>query len=322
MSKRKYESFCDDGPKLVIRIADEQEVLEADRIMLQAISGCARAVPQGDQWNLTCLLLNGEPVSRKVLVAWLNSVYQHISGCTFEDQPEAAPTADYLCQLLTFADAVSSSKPLISAIAAEFSDRLVVQGTLGGKEVQLRTSHGFYYFDREEPLRLTNGHPAFPVYMAEAASEGEKTIFLDSIADQVEQLLYIGLRLQLSDFLQKMHHCVNQMMSANLRLWPIRDKVFTPRVVDAAAGSEVGKKVLINGMTGASLWDVLAVPARLPAGMTRVLKFETTLKKAALGGEVGQTVSVEMDLFHENPYLKIGIGHDFEMQLRVGPLEK
>jgi hypothetical protein len=109
-----------------IRLATETEPPVTDRLrLLKFLSQCARCLPLAtEEWDLSNLIINGQPVTRATIVAWLNCACQLIDSTDFEAPPApAAPaTAHDLYNLLVFADAVESVKGLVRFIALHYLD--------------------------------------------------------------------------------------------------------------------------------------------------------------------------------------------------------
>jgi hypothetical protein len=47
--------------------------LEADAQVIRLFSSVARQLPETDEWDLSGLLVDGQPVSRATVVAWLKA---------------------------------------------------------------------------------------------------------------------------------------------------------------------------------------------------------------------------------------------------------
>jgi hypothetical protein len=105
---------------LRLQLADdgtEQQTLQSSSRMIRAVSTCARDMPQdSSNWDLSHLLIDGQPVSRDTVTAWLNAVHMHMEDAPFPGY-QGSPTRDptQLYQLLAFADAVGSSRGVLRA---------------------------------------------------------------------------------------------------------------------------------------------------------------------------------------------------------------
>lgn len=72
----------------------------------------------GDAWDLSNLLIDGQPPKRLVALAWLRVIYSQTD--ITEQQPELSPGAVRLSDLLLFADAIASPRAVIEACCARF----------------------------------------------------------------------------------------------------------------------------------------------------------------------------------------------------------
>lgn len=80
---------------LRIQLAEEaadKPPLEACSLLLRASCSCARGLPpDSSSWDLSSLLIDGQPVSRETVTAWLNVVYTLLDNKPFEEgQPRRA----------------------------------------------------------------------------------------------------------------------------------------------------------------------------------------------------------------------------------------
>lgn len=97
--------------------ATEPKPIIVDRTLLAAYSSCARGLPaDATEWDVSQLVLLGQPVKRETVVKWLNAAYKPIHGDVYEHQHNnPASSMSGLAQLLAFADAVGSSRGLLLA---------------------------------------------------------------------------------------------------------------------------------------------------------------------------------------------------------------
>jgi hypothetical protein len=124
--------------------------LEADRQVVCLFSGVARGLPDAEEWDLSGSLVDGQPVSRQTVVAWLNAAYQAAYEVNFEAQkkpnnPACSMTGLY--HLLSFADAVDSTKPVLKACCAQLQS-LKLHAQLGQQPLMLETNGVGYYFSQ------------------------------------------------------------------------------------------------------------------------------------------------------------------------------
>ena len=140
-SKRTYAAAFDETEAMRINFADDSEPLEVHILAVRPLSRCAEASPNRLEWDLTNLVIDGQPVGRKTVVAWLNCAYQYIHGCDFEAvaEGEHISSSQDLYDFLTFSDAVDSKKPFISSVLRDNLDSIRVCQKLGEQEVKLNT---------------------------------------------------------------------------------------------------------------------------------------------------------------------------------------
>ncbi|WIA41200.1 hypothetical protein OEZ86_004815 [Tetradesmus obliquus] len=338
-NKRKYSNASEGEQKLRLRLACTTEPgkpaatpLDADEQLVRLLSLVARALPEGGEWDLSGLLLDGQPVSRAVVVAWLNAAYQQAYGEDFEAQePDQDPACSVqgLYMLLSFADAVDSTKPLLRACCSQLQ-RLQLHAQLGQQQVGLDTSEIGYFFHSNAKLHrqpiLTK--PGTPMPAApDAASAEQQAAFKQQVAAQTEQLLWLAHRLQLQPLVQHMHSCVWAMsFFPETVLQELYDDIFTPRVLEAAGVASLpgGRQMLINSVRGELLTLADSYdfgPANLrPIGLSQEqqqpLKFNAVVACITVDNQ-GATIAVELDLFGES-LIKLGDCY-FPVQLRIGP---
>ena len=75
MAKRTLlESIATDDPTLFIKLDGSEDNLPAHRGVLEVASTCVKHLPPSDTWDLSLLKINGAPVHRSVVIAWLEVV--------------------------------------------------------------------------------------------------------------------------------------------------------------------------------------------------------------------------------------------------------
>ncbi|WIA20916.1 hypothetical protein OEZ85_005258 [Tetradesmus obliquus] len=341
MNKRSRSTAFYSKPKLRLKLACTTTAptepaaapLDADKQVVCLFSSVAAELPETDEWDLSGLLLYGQPVSRDIVVAWLNAAYQAAYEEDYEaQQPDQDPacSVEGLYMLLSFADAVDSTRPLFKACCSRLQ-RLQLHAQLGQQQVALDTNGVSYFFNvtqqlRRQPSLIEYGLPipAAP----DAATTAQQQAFGQQVAAQIEQLLWLAHSLQLQPLVQHMHSCIRAMsFFSNSVLRELYDEVFTPRVLEAAGVASLpgGKKMLIDsvlGTQGLTLADSLDTgPASLrPISLTQEqqqpLKFDAVVKCSMLG-EPCATVAVELDLFGTST-IKLGV-NTFPVHLRIGP---
>jgi hypothetical protein len=80
--KRSYTNYLGDQPRLQIRLAGEQEQQGLGTppaccpTAVLVAAGLPAQVNGQDVWDLSNVLVDGAPVDRVTVVAWLNACYQ------------------------------------------------------------------------------------------------------------------------------------------------------------------------------------------------------------------------------------------------------
>lgn len=291
-------------------------IIGADRALVAACSSCARGLPadSDDIWDVSQLLLEGQPVQRQTVVAWLNRCYQLIHGSPFETQAaDPASSIKGLTQLLSFADAVGSSRGLLLALDTDITllaaevrvggtlhqlplDRCYechqVGGTSGGGQWQL-------WFTTQPGLsaeRLTVGDAAC------------KDALVQQVANQVEPLLYLAYKLDLPVLkasLRKAIMCSRCIYSGDrpkpLLDDPALDSIVSERVLAVAPVASSSKAAMLQSLTTQQLLGNDGVLGSLEglqhhttSGGPGILQYKTTLRHDFLWYKAGQQVSMRL----------------------------
>jgi hypothetical protein len=240
----------------------------------------------------------------------------------YEQQEDSLQcSVDGLYRLLSFADAVGSTKPLLRACCSQLRG-MKLHAQLGQQQVALATDGTSYYFcSVSHRLGRQPDISKLGVEMEEApaaASAEERQAFMQQVAAQTEQLLWLANKLQLQPLLQHLGRFIQALSHyPESVLRGVLDAVFTPRVVEAAGvtGLPGGKQMLMNQV----LREVLGLSSitGLTEGQQQPLKFEAVLHSTSLCIPHGVKVAVELDLFG-NSLIKLG-ANMFPVQLRIGP---
>jgi hypothetical protein len=148
--KRRFNQL-EDEPVLRLQLAvDEPDKppLEASTRLLHACSTCAFGLPRDSStWDLSNLLIDGHPVSRDTVTAWLKVIYKQYEDVPFgEAVPPAPASATRLYQLLAFADAVGSSRGVVKACLGgpRGLEDLAFEVTVRGQKYQLTEGEGWH----------------------------------------------------------------------------------------------------------------------------------------------------------------------------------
>ena len=110
-----------DRPQLQLKL-DSVECLLVDARTVRSCSDVAYTLPaSATVWDLSGILIEGQPVKRETVVEWLNLAYLALLGEPYEqqqDQPEIT-TAAGLYELLAFADSVASAPAIYRATVSD-----------------------------------------------------------------------------------------------------------------------------------------------------------------------------------------------------------
>jgi hypothetical protein len=87
MAKRSASTAFPEDDEVHIKLANETEPIVAQMSVVRFFCSCGRGLPAGSKtWDLTTLLIDGEPVTKPVIVAWLNAAYRQAYATDFEQQ--------------------------------------------------------------------------------------------------------------------------------------------------------------------------------------------------------------------------------------------
>lgn len=311
---------------------DNNKPLYADRCVLSALSACARGLPDdADVWNISKLQIEGQPVQQQTVIEWLNASYMLLHNEYYEELVQEAGTSvcsmSGLMLLLAFADAVGSSRGLLTAMdrkatAAATAGELTaaVQVAVPGapmqqRQLRMNTAH---YFSKTNPLLLRSLNPGMGAKAAAsvvaAATAEARDGLRQQVAEQIEGLLHMAYRLQLPGLISAVQKFIRINSSAPYN--PLLDaarleSVASPRVMAAHAHSNAGKLAFLNSITaepcalaaGPGLAQLLK-PVGASAMVTEEpVKFTAEVVREFCGFSQGERVSVELDLFGKSRLL-------------------
>jgi hypothetical protein len=302
--------------------------LEAEACLVRMYSAVARQLPETDEWDLSGLLVDGQPVSRAIVVAWLNAAYQHAYLADYEQQADSpACIVEGLYLLLAFADAVHSTPGMLAACCARLLQGLQLRTQLRQQQVSLETDGRVYAFVDSQLIELLDfkGYSS-SVLGVSTAADAEQQAFTRQVAAQTEQLLWLACRLQLLLIVRRLHNFVRGLSFFPGSLLNEKlDAVFTPRVLEAAGVARLpgGKQMLVNRVLGetAQITGALSLawtwlrPLGLTQQQQEPQKFDAVVARTGLRIVQGSIVSVELNLFGTST---IKLGQQFyPVQLRI-----
>jgi hypothetical protein len=248
-----------------------------------------------------------------------------VYGEVFEaQQPEVDPArrVEGLYELLSFADAVGSTRPVLRACCAQLQ-HLKLRAQLRQQQVALDTNRISYFFGSATQRLLRQPDMSMNGLCVEddptAVTAEEQQAFRLQVAAQTEQLLCLAYKLQLQPLVLHMHHFIRALHLSPNSLLNDADAVFTPRVLEAAVVSNLpdGKQLLVNGVVGEVLQLSDIAVTGLSDEQRQPLKFNAVLQSSSLRILQGAAVPVELDLFGRST-IKVG-KNTYAVQLRIGP---
>jgi hypothetical protein len=293
MPKRTLlEAIASDEPDLWLKLADGGERLPAHRAMVRMASGVAKGLPPGsDEWDLSGLVIEGHPVVRSVVTAWLAAAYPELEGV--EEAGEAPPLVD----VLAFADAVGSARHVLRACCSRWPCReLTVQ--VGDDETLALQLDGRFYYHLSDRQALMCGTVVAPNLVRANTTREQWESVREQAAAALERLLFLALKLDLPDLTQQLRGAIVSnslggicLLSRNPALFSERVRGAVPRrlLEDWWVTHTQSQPCVIGTGPGALLEPV-------DEGDVSPVKFEATLSSDFGGQPAGTAVEVEVDL--------------------------
>ncbi len=235
MAKRTLvEAIASDEPDLWLKLADGGERLPAHSQLVRMASSVAKGLPPGsDEWDLSGLVIEGHPVGRSVVIAWLAAAYPELEGV--EEAGEAPPLAD----LLAFADAVGSARHVLRACCARWPCRELTVQVGDDETLTLQLDGRFYYWDVESE-KISCGTLDSATLVRDDTTREEWEAVRAQAGAQLERLLFLALKLDLPDLREQLGDVtvsnaldVHHMLGANDCI------VFSDRVLGAVPRHEL-----------------------------------------------------------------------------------
>jgi hypothetical protein len=318
--KRNRQSGLDAAELGVIKLADGESI--ADLLTARACSSCARGLPAAAQeWDLSGIHIDGQPVERETVTAWLgcvDSLLHHAADNT--DSTPALTTAKGLQKLLCFADAVGSIDGVLHACLGKLPD-LQFAAVVGEDEdtTELQTDGTVYFWKvtlhDERVISSAFGHRDIGDISAPVPKQ-QREQFVQAAAAQVEGLLFMAHKLHLQPLLAHLHTFLfNSLAPVHDNGYALLDGVtnliFTERVYDAALGSGTLSKEqylstvlgrpcgLVHGLAHACLLKPVGDSVQMD-NASKVIRFTAELQAPLMGCRAGQMVPVSLDLFNSS----------------------
>jgi hypothetical protein len=264
-SRKRARTSFNSEDSLSIRLAEGGAALAADKPLLQVVAECARGLPGDDaaEWDLSSLLIEGQPVSRAVVVAWLHAVHMAVHDAPFageaQQEPPLSDSAAGLAQLLALADAVGSSRGVLRTCLPPL-EQLQFRVQAGEQQqqqvVQLDVGAAYWWDTSAAPqlLKVGRDHKVASEEQVTVTSEAAKAQLTQQFVRQLEALLYLAHRLELDSLAQALHTCVRHNTAWASSLLHVDDSVINPlalsaRVLEAAAGpGQHSQQAFINSI--------------------------------------------------------------------------
>jgi len=266
--------------------------------------------------------------------AWLNAVYLQVENAAFENQhPSELSTLSGLAQVLTFADAVDSSKGLICALVTQLQRQSVTATVqLGELQVNISTSlcHIWDQGSTEWGLYSYSPLSANTVKQGAIMTSDQKAQITRLLAQQAEAALHIGYKLRLPYVQTVLHKLIrNNSCWFNSLLYGALNHIFSERVLYVAAGATRTHKELLAASTTTQAFTLttaigcqqLLRPVGLDPSAMQPIRFTAELLQDCFGCSRGERVPVELDLFHAS---RLRVGKDpvgVTVQLLGGPTD-
>ena len=317
MGSRKRNREVD----LLIKVAIGHP-LQAESFVLRSFSNSARGLPAAaEEWDVSGLLLDGQPFSRETVSCWLSCGYSAVDGMQElgHQDIQLLSTVEGLTQVLAFAAAVGSVTGFYRVVSSQLQQlKFVVQ--LPEQVLELPLAGNTYelspgYNRRQQMSRsdLQNfGHVGTSL-----AHEYQHIPVQQQVAKQAAALLQLAhvLRLQpLLDMLLQFLLLNAQPPGGRGLLSGAAGLVFTDAVLEAALGSStLNKEAYISSVMsqpcslsmgdspGGVAWQGLFKPTGTRTYTSGedgdIVEFDAELLRDFAGGRAGDTVRVILDLF-------------------------
>jgi hypothetical protein len=316
--KRSYSRWGSDDRLISIRLEGCGAAPTASKPLLQTVSQCAAGLPDdAAEWDLSGLLIEGQPVSHGVVVAWLHAAMMCVHEEPFAGEAQQEPplncSAAGLAQLLAFADAVGSSRGLLHACLPPLA-QLQFWLRVGEQQEEVQLDVGAAYsWHGDDKLQLWWRCGTAGRAVHTASSTAAKAQLSQQFARQLEALLYLAHRLELDSLAQALHSCVRNNAAWPQSLLRVHDGIVAPRVLsarlleEAAGPGQHSQLAFISSIVTQPVSFApgpdrrqLFEPIDLNAAQKQPLKFKARLLEDFTGaGSKGQVVDVQLDLFEE-----------------------
>lgn len=275
----------------------------------------------------------------ELLLATVSHAVAGVAAVTFKQQTSILPLRSMtgLSQLLTFADAVGSGRALLRVCLSQLDELSAFVSLPAPKgqpaaaewwEVGINTSC-YWLLPDPDPLATADLFDTVGQKSILTISSDQQAVIAPQVAQQTEQLLYLAHKLQLPTLQQKLHVFLrNNTVDPDYLLYGHMCQVLTDRVLEVAADKQQLRELVINsiltercGLHNSEQMHAAQVlePLKLTAQQQQPLYFKAVLRRDAFGYSRGSTVDVALNLFGEEPSIRVNdVTHT--AQLVVGSL--
>jgi hypothetical protein len=163
---------------LLIKVASG-EPLQANSFLVRGLCESAEGLPAAaEEWDVSGLLLDGQPFTREIVSCWLSCAYSAIHGTeelNIQDIQQLS-TVMGLTQVLAFADAVGSYAALCKAACSQLQQlKFVMQ--LPGQVLELPVAGYTYCFTKgTDPRCLCQTNMAMAAVLGAPLASDEQSI--------------------------------------------------------------------------------------------------------------------------------------------------
>lgn len=199
------EAVATDEPTLWVQLADATR-LPAHRDLLRISSTCVRGLPPSDTWDISGVLIEGQPVSRTVAVAWLTACYD---GANYADEGSLQPEDDRpppAAELLLFADAVGSSSRVISACYERCKQQLsTLSVSVEGERLALHIDRCYMLNEDRKTFEETNLITITSLKQLQGHLGEVRQDLSRQLACVIEPVLHMAYRLDIGELQERLH---------------------------------------------------------------------------------------------------------------------
>lgn len=287
----------DDEPSLRIVVRDCSAPIPSHKEVLRLACSCVKNMPPGDVWDLRTLLINGHPVTEALVIDWLQVIYRSFDY----SQPNFGSFTDTdIYNLLSFADAVGSTLPIIEAIAdlltdADDSSGLVIAAD-DSTHVTMKLGDMFHINDLE--LRLLR-HPGVNPVLHTFSAPAELAAFRTALCSALERWLVAAYRLGLVKLQQALHafvrNCSAMLPPYSVLNWAdVLNYVFTDEVMSEVPPAEL-RGVWAARCSSLQLAGAGLLPALRARSDTAKIQADVVADDV-YGWQAGEAVTLSFDL--------------------------